>query len=60
LLIGTDFGHTDASSEYDALVKLRTMSGITENARQKMLSVNPAKLYALQDRAKVADSLIGI
>ena len=58
LLIGTDFGHTDASSEYDALVKLRTMPGITETARRKMLSDNPAKLYALEDRAKVAVSLI--
>ncbi len=58
LLIGTDFGHTDASSEYDALVKLRTMPGITESARRKMLSDNPAKLYALGDRAKVADSII--
>lgn len=60
LLIGTDFGHTDASSEYDALIKLRTMSGITETARRKMLSDNPAKLFALGDRAKVADSLIGL
>lgn len=60
LLIGTDFGHTDASSEYDALVKLRTMSGITESARRKMLYDNPARLYAIEDRARVADSLVGL
>lgn len=60
LLIGTDFGHTDASSEYDALVKLRTMTDITESARRKMLSDNPAKLYGLGDRAKAVDTLVGV
>ncbi len=60
LLIGSDFGHTDASSEYDALVKLRTLDGISDSARRKMLSDNPERLYALSGRAKVADTLVGL
>lgn len=60
LLIGSDFGHTDASSEYDALVKLRTLDGISDSARRKMLSDNPERLYALSGRAKVADTLFGL
>lgn len=58
LLIGTDFGHTDASSEYDALVKLRTMTDISDSARRKMLSDNPAKFYSLVNRARAVDTLV--
>lgn len=47
LMIGTDFGHTDASSEYDALTKLRTSKEITDATKQHMLSHNPARLYGL-------------
>jgi len=61
LLIGTDFGHTDTSSEYDAMMKLQNNTDITESARRKMLSDNPAALYALGDRALAAkSSLVGV
>jgi predicted TIM-barrel fold metal-dependent hydrolase len=48
LMIGTDFGHTDASSEYDALMKLRDSSEISDSVKRRMLTENPAKLYGLQ------------
>jgi predicted TIM-barrel fold metal-dependent hydrolase len=47
LLIGTDYGHTDASSEFDALMKLRQLEGVSAGAKRGMLSTNPARLYGL-------------
>jgi predicted TIM-barrel fold metal-dependent hydrolase len=49
LLIGTDFGHTDSSSEYDALMKLRNAPDLSESVKLHMLSTNPARLYGLEN-----------
>lgn len=57
LLIGTDFGHTDASSEYDALMKLRASPDIAASAKSKMLSANPERLYGLAGRVTPAPSV---
>lgn len=57
LLIGTDFGHTDASSEYDALVKLHTSTEIAESAKMQMLSTNPTRFYGLAGRVRPATSV---
>lgn len=57
LLIGTDFGHTDASSEYDALVKLRSAPEIRESAKLAMLSANPARFYGLAGRVRPASTV---
>ena len=60
LLIGTDFGHTDTSAEYDALMKLRTTTDIAPSARTHMLSNNPAALYDLSERVKPVSTLAGV
>jgi predicted TIM-barrel fold metal-dependent hydrolase len=46
LVIGTDFGHADMSSDLDALTKLRFNSGVSLEDRQRILRLNPAALYA--------------
>jgi predicted TIM-barrel fold metal-dependent hydrolase len=47
ILIGTDYGHTDASSELDAITVLRQESGLPEPILKKILDDNPRALYAL-------------
>jgi predicted TIM-barrel fold metal-dependent hydrolase len=44
LVIGTDYGHTDPSSDLDALTTFRS-APISETAKRKILSDNPTKLY---------------
>jgi uncharacterized protein len=50
LMIGTDYGHTDRSAELESLSKLRNAPDITEQQKRKILSDNPAKLYAINER----------
>jgi len=57
LLIGTNFGHTDASSEYDALMKLRASTEITESTKHSMLSVTRKRFYGLTGRVKPAPTV---
>ena len=47
LVIGTDYGHNDPSSETNAIVRFKRLEGIGEDAREKILSENPARLYGL-------------
>lgn len=48
LLIGTDYGHTDVSSEVDAIrIFQESVTNISETAKRKILSDNPKKLYAI-------------
>ena len=47
LLIGTDYGHSDVSSEVDALRLFRKLDTIPESAKDKVLSINPARLYGI-------------
>lgn len=46
LVIGTDYGHADPSSELDAIAIFRR-GGLTEAQKQKVLVTNPARLYGL-------------
>jgi predicted TIM-barrel fold metal-dependent hydrolase len=54
LMMGTDFGHHDTASEYDALSKVWNMTSLTESAKVKMLSSNPLKFYGLEKEAFVS------
>jgi predicted TIM-barrel fold metal-dependent hydrolase len=47
LMIGTDYGHTDQSSEIEAIRHLRENGDINPSAINKMLDDNPRALYNL-------------
>ncbi len=47
LLIGTDYGHGDPSSDIDATVGIRNYDGISDQAKDNILFHNPKKLFAL-------------
>ena len=47
LVIGTDYGHTDAASEVDAITTLKTRTDISPTALRKILDDNPRALYGL-------------
>jgi predicted TIM-barrel fold metal-dependent hydrolase len=47
IVIGTDYGHTDASSEVDAIAIFREMSDVSDSAKRKVLSDNPKALFRL-------------
>jgi predicted TIM-barrel fold metal-dependent hydrolase len=47
LLIGTDFGHADTSSDLNAVNTLRTNEKIASEDRVRILSDNPRSFYAL-------------
>ncbi len=47
IVIGTDYGHTDASSEVDAIAVFRRNEIISEAVKKKILDDNPRRLYGL-------------
>jgi predicted TIM-barrel fold metal-dependent hydrolase len=47
LVIGTDYGHTDISSDVDAIRIFRQRSDLTPAVKEKILSDNSRALYAL-------------
>jgi predicted TIM-barrel fold metal-dependent hydrolase len=47
LVIGTDYGHTDASSQVDAISVFRRNNDIDERVKNKILDDNPRALYAM-------------
>jgi predicted TIM-barrel fold metal-dependent hydrolase len=47
LVIGTDYGHTDASSEVDAIAIFRANPSVPEPVKAKILQDNARVLYAL-------------
>lgn len=47
IVIGTDYGHSDASSQVDAITVFRGNNSIGEEAKKKILDDNPRALYAL-------------
>ena len=47
LVIGTDYGHTDVSSDVDAIRVFRERSDISEDVKLKILSDNARRLYGL-------------
>ena len=47
LVIGTDYGHTDISSDVDAIRIFRQRNDLTPAVKEKILSDNSRALYAL-------------
>jgi predicted TIM-barrel fold metal-dependent hydrolase len=47
LMIGTDYGHADSSTELDALTTLRESGGITPGMHKKIVEDNPRAFYGL-------------
>lgn len=47
IVIGTDYGHSDASSQVDAITVFRGNDSVSEAAKKKILDDNPRALYAL-------------
>jgi predicted TIM-barrel fold metal-dependent hydrolase len=47
LVIGTDYGHTDPSSEVDAITEFKRMEGLSEETKWRILYHNPKALYGL-------------
>jgi predicted TIM-barrel fold metal-dependent hydrolase len=47
LMIGTDYGHHDPSTELDAVHLLRNDQRISAGAVQKILEINPRRFYGL-------------
>ena len=47
LVIGSDYGHSDTSSELEALKSLKTSGLLEPRIVDKILSDNPARLYAI-------------
>ena len=47
LVVGTDYGHTDISSDIDAIKLFRQRTDLPENVKRKILSDNARALYAI-------------
>lgn len=47
LVIGTDYGHTDVSSDVDAIKTFRARADLTDEQKRKILTDNPRALYGL-------------
>jgi uncharacterized protein len=47
IVMGTDYGHTDTSSEVDAIEIFRNLDSVTDESKRKVLWENAVTLYAL-------------
>ena len=47
IVLGTDYGHNDTSTELHALRNLRENGGLDDAVADKILERNPTRLYAL-------------
>lgn len=47
IMIGTDYGHTDTSSELDAILTLQGQTDISPETKDRILHYNPKALYAI-------------
>lgn len=47
LMIGTDYGHADSSTELEALRTLKESGGITPEMHKKIVDDNPRRFYSL-------------
>lgn len=47
MMIGTDYGHADSSTELDALATLKDSGGISPAQHQKIVEDNPRRFYRL-------------
>jgi uncharacterized protein len=48
LLIGTDYGHGDTSSELNAIVRFKAMSSLSAQSKRKILLDNAKKFYGIR------------
>jgi predicted TIM-barrel fold metal-dependent hydrolase len=46
-VIGTDYGHTDTSSDIDAIKTFKARNDVAPEIKQKILSDNARALYGL-------------
>jgi predicted TIM-barrel fold metal-dependent hydrolase len=47
LMIGTDYGHTDISSDVDAIKIFKGRTDLNPDSKRKILSDNPREFYGL-------------
>jgi hypothetical protein len=47
LVIGTDYGHGDTSSELNAIARFRAMADLSDDVKRKILCDNPKNFYAI-------------
>lgn len=47
LVIGTDYGHGDTSSELNAIARFKALDGLSAEVKRKILSDNPKRLYGI-------------
>ena len=47
LVIGTDYGHGDTSSELNAIARFKAMAELSPEVKRKILFDNPKALYGL-------------
>jgi predicted TIM-barrel fold metal-dependent hydrolase len=47
LVIGTDYGHGDTSSELNAIARFKAMETLSPASKQKILSDNPKRFYGI-------------
>ena len=47
LILGTDYGHTDPSTEIDAISKFKLRKDISEEEKNNILQKNPKQLYKI-------------
>jgi predicted TIM-barrel fold metal-dependent hydrolase len=47
LVIGTDYGHGDTSSELNAISRFKALEGLADDIKQKILSDNPKRFYGI-------------
>ena len=47
LVIGTDYGHDDTSSEVNAIARFKAMEGLSPQVKRIILSDNPRRFYGI-------------
>ena len=47
LVIGTDYGHGDTSSELNAIARFKAMEGLSDEVKRKILFENPRRFYGI-------------
>lgn len=47
LVIGTDYGHGDTSSELNAIARFKAIEGLGDEVKRKILSDNPRRFYGI-------------
>jgi predicted TIM-barrel fold metal-dependent hydrolase len=47
LVIGTDYGHGDTSSELNAIARFKALEGLADTVKRKILCDNPRRLYGI-------------